>query len=156
MTNIEKVIPELLMDLPVYETYYNGSTPYNVYINDDKGWLSVYGIPKKTIYVEHEGEENGDESWDKDVSSYYNKLLLKCYFTELFIGKDPVTGDENSVLMKNMNSSYTYIGDRIYNFSVPRDDTIIDFHSPIHDYNSYPVAIGKKKCLSIVAWGIYR
>ena len=165
MSDSDKVIPELLMDLPAYETYYNGSIPYNVYVNDDKGWLSVYGIPKRTIWVDSEDEEsfgidcvthieNTSLRWDKDVSSYYNKLLLKCYFTELFVGKDPLIGYENSVLMKNMNGSYTYIGDRVYNFSVPTDDTIIDFHSPIHDYNSYPVAIGKKN-VYLLLHGIY-
>jgi len=162
----EKVMQELMDNLTVYETFYLGSTPYNVYINDDFGWLSVYGIPVQTNCVDSNREvsikdeceniiENTSLYLDRDVSSYYNKLVLKCYFTELFVGKDNITNyDGNSLLMKNMNDSYTYIGDRVYNFSVPSDDIIIDFYSPIHDNNSYPLAIGKKNVYFLLH-GVY-
>ena len=164
----EKVIPELLMDLPVYETCYEGSTPYNVYINDEKGWLSVYGIPKKTIWVDSDGEEdhsyhedlvthldNTSLYWDKDVSSFYSNMLLKCYFVELFEGKDPETCCVgNTMLMRTVNGSYTYIGDRIYNFTIPYDDTIVDFYSPIYNNTPYPVAIGKKN-VYLMLHGVY-
>ena len=119
MSKYEKVIPELIMDLTVFDTYYNESTPYNVYVNDDEGWLSVYGIPKQTILIDSDDEETGicendcvthientSLYWDRDVSSYHYKLLLKCYFTELFVGKDPIRlCDGNSLLMKNMKES---------------------------------------------------
>lgn len=165
---VEKVIPELLMDLPVYETCYEGSTPYNVYINDDEKWLSVYGIPKKTIWVDSDGDEDEDDNseivthientslyWDKDVSSFHSKLLIKCYFTELFEGVDKETCCVgNSILIKTINGSYTYIGDRIYNFTIPTDDTILEFHSPIYDDNSYPVAVGVKN-IYFMLHGVY-
>ena len=168
MSKYEKVIPELIMCLTVFETYYKESTPYNVYVNDDEGWLSVYGIPKQTILIDSEDEETGicennsitnientSLYWDRYVSSYHYKLLIKCYFTKLFVGKDPIRlCDGNSLLMKNMNGTYTYIGDRIYNFSVPSDDTIIDLYSPIHNYNSYPIAIGKKN-VYLLLHGVY-
>jgi len=163
----EKVIPELLMDLPVYETCYKGSTPYNVYINDEKGWLSVYGIPKQTICDEEETHsDNGNLAtlthldntslyWDKDVSSFYSNMLLKCYFVELFEGKDHETCCiGNTMLMKSVNGSYTYIGDRIYNFTIPYDDTIVDFYSPIYNDTPYPVAIGKKN-VYLMLHGVY-
>ena len=166
----EKVIPELLMDLPVYETCYEGSTPYNVYINDEKGWLSVYGIPKRTMCIDSDDEEDHSETnrldlathldntslyWDKDVSSFHSNMLIKCYFTELFEGKDDETCCVgNTLLMKSVNGSYTYIGDRIYNFTIPYDDTIIDFYSPIYNNTPYPVAIGKK-IVYLMLHGVY-
>ena len=164
--SVEKVIPELLMDLPVYDTCYKGSTPYNVYINDDEHWLSVYGIPKKPIWVDSDGDEDDNSEivthientslyWDKDVSSFHSKLLLKCYFTELFKGEDKESNSiGNSILIKTVNGSYIYIGDRIYNFTVPSDDIILEFHSPIYDYTSYPIAIGEKN-IYFMLHGIY-
>ena len=168
--SVEKVIPELLMDLPVYDTCYKGSTPYNVYINDDEQWISVYGIPKQTICVDSDGEDEHDDPdehdivthnentslyWAKDVLSFHSNLLIKCYFIELFEGEDKVIGcNGNSILIKTLNGSYTYIGDRIYNFTVPTNDTIIDFHSPIYDDTSYPIAIGEKN-IYFMLHGIY-
>ena len=167
---IEKVIPELLMDLPVYDTCYKGSIPYNVYINEEQKWISVYGIPKKTIWVDSDGEVDEDECgvndivthientslyWDKDVSSFHSNLLLKCYFTELFKGEDLLNNcTGNSILIKTVNGSYTYIGDRIYNFTIPHNDIILEFHSPIYDDNSYPVAVGEKN-IYFMLHGVY-
>jgi len=123
----------------VYETFYDGIETYKVYINDEKGYLSIYDITKKISCVGVDEDE----------------LLLKCYFTELFEGKDKVTHyDGNSILIKTMNNSYYYIGDRIYNFTVPNDDVILEFHSPIYDNKSYPVAIGKKN-IYLMLHGVY-
>jgi len=156
------------MDLPVYETFYDGITPYKVYINDDKGYISIYGVTKKISWVDSDGEETDKSDslstthlehsslyLDKESRKYHNKLVLKCYFTELFEGKDIVTQcDGNSILIKTMNNSYYYIGDRIYNFTIPNDDVILEFHSPINENNSYPVAIGKKN-IYLMLHGVY-
>ena len=149
---IEKVVPELLMDLPVYSTCYKGSIPYNVYINEEQKWISVYGISKQTICVNSDVDVEDERG---ENTSFHSNLLLKCYFTELFIGEDKINYcSGNSILIKTLNGSYTYIGDRIYNFTIPNDDNIIEFHSPIYDDTSYPIAIGEKN-IYFMLHGIY-
>ena len=153
----KKVIPELCMDLPVYDTCYKGSIPYNVYINDEKQWISVYRIPKQSILDSDKCKEDDDTSlqWEKDLSSYHSNLLLKCYYTELFKGSDILNNYiGNSILIKTENGSYTYIGDRMYNFNIPSDDNILEFHSQIYDETSYPIAIGEQN-IYFMLHGIY-
>ena len=65
------------MDLPVYETFYDGITPYKVYINDEKGYISIYGVTKKISWVDSDGEETSNFTLAERRAKVIRDILRK-------------------------------------------------------------------------------
>jgi hypothetical protein len=127
----------------VYYTHHNGGRPYKVVINGKN--VTVY-----------------DRIYSKSLDNYAEILNCHLIADKVFIGKSPliemtnISGahgsafDGNSILIREANNNYKFIGHEIIEFK-PDNDIIKTFVSPVGNNDvPYPFAIGKKYVYSFV------
>lgn len=135
-----------------YEIHDNGGRPFLVAIKGNSKGSNVVRIYKMDPKIKAELK------WDEMAKPYQYAALIKEYHPKkIFIGKSPKNPmtefslgygkkfDGNSILLELKEKyRYVYIGSEIYEFSIPSDDKIIKYWSPVGNNDvPYPVAIGE-------------
>lgn len=140
-----------------YFTHYNYTSPYLIFVNDDKN-ISNSRI-NKSIYIYSQPKEGS--AIIKNPFFNYTKLEKKYKPIKIFIGKSPLNKmtkyskgygkkfDGNSILLKLTNNKYVFIQHTIILFTI--NDDITDFISPVGNNDvPYPLAFGKKYVYSFI------
>jgi hypothetical protein len=120
-----------------YLIHSNGGRPYIVYVSPNK--IVIYS----RIYNKNIGDYDG------------TKKIIDIKYKKVFIGDnndnlrhyDALKGEfpGNTILIHTKNNNYIYIGDEIYSFSLPEDEIITHYYSPVGNNDvPYPFAISNK------------
>lgn len=123
-----------------YFTHDNGGRPFKVVLLS-KSEVEVYKRSKPEEY------DDDDNELDRENPAVYNTLCKRFEnIQKLFIGKDVDDGYEgNSILLAMHDHQYVFIGERIYSFTTPDRDTIMEYYSLIGNSDVvYAVAVGKQ------------
>jgi hypothetical protein len=122
-------LPSKMQKGKVYETHDNGARPFRV--QDHGGSVTItqqrWNAEKRT----HEPE----------------KELMTVTYEKIFVGSQG-----SSILLKQAQNKYMYIGDTIKTFEPPKGDKILDYHSPIGNSDvPYPYAVGEQYTYLMIA-----
>jgi hypothetical protein len=143
-----------------YFTHWNGDRPYMVIINKNKKDLTIYSQNEEYEPDKSDGELIGAE---RSYEYWFNPNKYKFYkeyknLKKIWIGNDPVTTKiykkpnekynfttlGNSILAQITNNKYLSICRDIQEFTIPKDDNIIKYHSVVGNSDCpYPIAVGK-------------
>lgn len=128
-----------------FSTHDNGGRPFHVHVREfDNRSHSGIAVVHKCRYV-------GD---DDEVCDYGKLALPPISFKRIWIGRDKTLWGVyagrrenmgNTVLFQVSATSYIHIGPVVYQFSVPEDDPIEEYASPVGNNDvPYPYAVSKK------------
>ena len=139
-----------------YITHNNGDRPYLVYVSKNTKLTDViiyemdndnhyitdkdfYGPNNKWTYINKVASYKVIDAW---IANGYNLDHLGKYNAKLDVWTDNFAVG-NSVIAKITNDKYVFIGDKIKEFKLEKNDKIINYYSPIGRNDvPYPVIIG--------------
>ena len=117
------------------------SKSLEVYQLDSDGWEEYRN--------KHHTTKNGTYKCgyydDEKINEFYNMLVFKTKYKDIFIGEDPAwsAAKGNSILVNKNDKDYIFIGECVYVFQP--EDKIVKYFSPVGNSNvPYPYAIGEK------------
>lgn len=126
--------------LHIYNTHDNGSKVFSVYVYKDR--VDVY----KLIY------NNNTDSYDlgKKIKSFeYNKIFVGDNILNLKLYAKKGTGKGNTILLKNNDTKYAFIGSSIKEITIK--DNLKKYVSPIGNSDfPYPYIIGSEYTYLII------
>jgi hypothetical protein len=124
----KKTAPKILGK--VYLIHDNGGRPFKVIVTPIQ--CIVYG-----------------GKYDKELKESYDEIVLTLKkYKKIFIGQDPKISSfkGNSILVQMTEEKYVFIGMEIYEFTVPKNDPILYYRSPVGNSDvPYPYAIAAEK-----------
>lgn len=119
-----------------YEIVDNGAIPYVV---------KDYGKRVEVYSNKYDETTNNEVIQGKILDVPYKKIFVGDNELKLKGYEKRGKRRGNSILLQNTNGKYTYIGDRISEFSTKEGDVIKEYYSPLgNSAVPYPYAVGEK------------
>jgi len=119
----------------IYAIEHDGGCPYIVYKKGSEIW--VYQPPNDHYYIPRK-ERSGiflDDRWIYIQLTLHIKNVLNLWIDKKY---------PNSMLIQTTNpTTFIFIGEVIYSFTLPSSTRIIEYHSPMIGNSPYPYAIDK-------------
>lgn len=167
-SNFEKIYNEIKERHRYQRSYFihdSDKTSLNLmlaYHDSENKQVTLYKIPNKN----HWHITNGLEYYRKWM---YIKMVKKYTYKKILFGhhppgeytflkestsfQNPKNFYGNSLLLQLTKSKYVFIGDEIIEFTIPTNDEIIEFYSPIQKFDGiWPVAIGRVNTYFPISW----